>query len=122
MFDVTAAVPHVKAGKLRALAVTSSSRSPLLPEVPTLAEAGLPGVEIFSWYAFLAPAGTPRAVVDRLNHDITEVLEQPAIRQKLTAYGLEPGRRMQAGEVDSFIRNEAARWGKVIKEARVKPE
>jgi tripartite-type tricarboxylate transporter receptor subunit TctC len=122
MFDVTAAVPHVKAGKLRALAVTSATRSPLLPEVPTLAEAGLPGVEIFSWYAFLAPAGTPRAVVDRLNRDINDVLDQPAIRQRLTAYGLEPGRRMQASEVDTFIRGEAARWGKVVKDAKVKAD
>lgn len=122
MFDVTAAVPHVKAGKLRALAVTSATRSPLLPDVPTLAEAELPGVEVFSWYAFLAPAGTPKSVVDRLNRDINDVLDEPAIRQRLTTYGLEPGRRMQAGDVDAFIRTEIARWGKVVKDAKVKAD
>jgi tripartite-type tricarboxylate transporter receptor subunit TctC len=122
MFDVTAAVPHVKAGKLRALAVTSPARATVLPDVPTLAEAGLPGVEIFSWYAYLAPAGTPAEVLDRLNRDIAEVLGAPAVQGRLTNYGLESGKPMRPAEVDGFVRQEVARWAKVLKEAGVKAE
>jgi tripartite-type tricarboxylate transporter receptor subunit TctC len=122
MFDVAAAIPHVKAGKLRALAVTSPARYSLLPDVPTLAEAGLPGVEIFSWYAFLAPAATPAPVLERINRDIDEVLQQPAVRQRLVAYGLEPAKRMQPVEIARFVESEAGRWGKVIRDAGVKAE
>jgi tripartite-type tricarboxylate transporter receptor subunit TctC len=122
MFDVTAAVPHVKAGKLKALAVTSPARAAILPDVPTLAEAGLPGVEIFSWYAYLAPAGTPVAVLDRLNHDIAEVLGGPAVQGRLTNYGLEPGKPMRPREVDAFARQEVERWATVLKDAGVKAQ
>ena len=120
MFDVTAAVPHVKAGKLKALAVTSSTRASLLPEVPTLAEAGLPDVEIFSWYAYLAPAGTPPAILAQLNRDIAEALGSPSVQGRLVGYGLEPAKRMGPKEVDDFIRQEIDRWAKVLKDAGVK--
>jgi tripartite-type tricarboxylate transporter receptor subunit TctC len=119
MFDVTAAVPHVKAGKLRALAVTSAARSTLLPEVPTFAEAGLPGVEISSWYAFLVPSGTPTALRDRLGRDIEEVLARAPIRQKLGEYGLGVASARKPGEVDEFIRTEVVRWRKVLKDANI---
>lgn len=122
MFDVTAAVPHVKAGKLKALAVTSPARAAVLPDVPTLAEAGLPGVEIFSWCAYLAPAGTPAVVLEQLNRDIAEVLSAPAVQARLTNYGLEPGKPMRPGQVDAFVRQEVDRWAKVVKDAGVKAE
>jgi tripartite-type tricarboxylate transporter receptor subunit TctC len=122
MFDVTAAIPHVKSGRLRALAVTSTERSSQLPDVPTMAEAGVPGVDVFSWYAFMAPAGTPSAVVDRLNRDINSVLEDPAVRQRLLTYGLEPGKRMSAPQVARFVQGEVRRWGNVIREAKVQAE
>ena len=122
MFDVTAAVPHVKAGKLKALAVTSSARASVLPEVPTLAEAGLPGVEIFSWYAYLAPAGTPPAILAQLNRDIAEVLGGSSVQGRLVGYGLEPAKPMKPGEVDGFIRKEVDRWAKVVKDAGVKAQ
>jgi tripartite-type tricarboxylate transporter receptor subunit TctC len=122
MFDVTAAVPHVKAGKLKALAVTSSARASVLPEVLTLAEAGLPGVEIFSWYAYLAPAGTPPAILAQLNRDIAEVLGGASVQGRLVGYGLEPADPMKPDEVDRFIRKEVDRWAKVVKDAGVKPQ
>ena len=122
MFGVTAAVPHVKAGKLKALAVTSATRASVLPKVPTLAEAGLPGVEISSWYAYLAPAGTPPAILAQLNRDIAEVLSGSSVQGRLVAYGLEPAKPMEPGEVDAFIRKEVDRWAKVVKDAGVKPQ
>ena len=119
MFDVTAAVPQVKAGKLRALGVASASRSTLLPDAPTFAEAGLPGVEMSSWYAFLVPNGTPPAVRARLGRDIEEVLARPAIRKRLAEYGLDPVPPKSPTEVDEFIRAEVVRLGKVVKDAHI---
>jgi tripartite-type tricarboxylate transporter receptor subunit TctC len=120
MFDVTAAVPHVRAGKLKALAVTSANRASILPQVPTLAEAGLPGVDIFSWYAYLAPAGTPAAILEQLNRYITEVLGSSSVQDRLITYGLEPVKPMSPKQVDGFIRQEIDRWAKVVKDAGVK--
>jgi tripartite-type tricarboxylate transporter receptor subunit TctC len=120
MFDVTAAVPHVKAGKLKALAVTSATRASLLPDVPTLAEAGLPGVEISSWYAYLAPAGTPPTVLEQLNRDIGEVLGGASVQGRLVNYGLEPVKPMGPKEADGYIRREIDRWARVVKDAGVK--
>ena len=119
MFDVTAAVPHVKAGKLRALGVASAARSTLLPETPTFAEAGLPGVEMSSWYAFLVPAATPVAVRIRLGRDIADVVSRPAIRRKLAEYGLGAVTPRSPAEVDEFIRSEVVRLGKVVKDAHI---
>jgi tripartite-type tricarboxylate transporter receptor subunit TctC len=120
MFDVTAAAPHVRAGKLKALAVTSASRAAILPEVPTLAEGGLAGVDIFSWYAYLVPAATPAAIVEQLGQDIAEALGNPSAQERLVTYGLEPVRPMAPREVDAFIRQEVERWAKVVKDAGVK--
>ena len=84
MFDnMPSALPHVKAGRLRALAITSAQRSPLLPDVPTFAESGFPGFEVHSWFGLAAPAGTPRAVVERLNAELGKVLATPDMRQRL---------------------------------------
>src|SRR5258706_8246921 len=82
---IVALVPHIQAGGLRALAVTSRKRSALLPEVPTLAESGLPGYQAGSWYGVLAPAGTPRAIVERLNETIVRALQQPEVAKRLAA-------------------------------------
>lgn len=78
---------HIKGGKLKALAVTSARRSPVLPDVPTVAEAGLPGYEAVGWFGLMAPAGTPKAVLDRINRDVNQVLKSPAIRESLASEG-----------------------------------
>ncbi len=83
------AVPFVKAGKLRALAVTTKNRSPLLPDVPTVAESGLPGFETVAWFGILAPAATPRDIVNRLSEEIAKIARSPAMRERLTALGAE---------------------------------
>lgn len=115
MFDtITTALPHVKNGKLRALAVTSTQRSPLAPDVPTMIEAGLPGFDISAWYVMFAPAGTPRDVLQRLNAEVNKAIADPDLRKTLGEQGVEftGGTSEQA---DTFVHGEIARWGKIIK-------
>ena len=112
---------HLKGGKLRALAFTSSRRVPGAPEVPTLAEAGYPGIEVLSWYGILAPAGTPPEIVRRLNAEINRVLQAPEVRERLTALGTEP----TGGSPEQFaqvIRADSARWAKVVSDAGIRIE
>jgi tripartite-type tricarboxylate transporter receptor subunit TctC len=118
---VVALVPHIQAGKLRALAVTSRKRSSLLTEVPTLAESGLPDYESGSWYGILAPAGTPRAVIDRLHGVIVKALKQPDVAKRLAAEGAE----LIGSTPDEFaahIKSEIARVGKVVRDAGIRIE
>jgi len=117
MFDnMPSAIQHVRSGKLRAIAVTTAKRSPELPDVPTIAEAGVPGYEATSWFGMFAPAGTPAPVVAKLNATIVKVLAQPDIKKKLAEQGAEA-----AGETPdqfaAFIQNESVKWGKVVKES-----
>jgi tripartite-type tricarboxylate transporter receptor subunit TctC len=119
--SVVAILPHIKAGKLRALAVTGAKRLTALPEVPTIAEAGFPGYEASSWYGILAPAGTPREIVMKLNTEFRKALEQPEVRKNLLAEGAEPvgGTPEQFAE---YIRAEKERLGKVIRDAKIRLE
>ncbi|HXF66139.1 MAG TPA: tripartite tricarboxylate transporter substrate binding protein [Burkholderiales bacterium] len=112
-------VAHIKAGKIRALAVTTAKRSALVPELPTVAEAGLPGFEANNWYGVLVPAKTPRAVIQRLNKDFTTVLNSQEVKQFLFNQGLDaaPGTPEEFG---AYIKSEIAKWAKVIKAAGVK--
>jgi tripartite-type tricarboxylate transporter receptor subunit TctC len=115
MFDtITTALPHVKSGKLKALAVTSAKRSPLAPDVPTMIEAGLPEFEISAWYVMFAPAGTPKDVVQRLNAEVNKAIADPELRRNLGEQGVEftGGTAEQA---ESFVRAEIERWAKIIK-------
>jgi tripartite-type tricarboxylate transporter receptor subunit TctC len=117
--SMVAIVPHIKAGKLRAIAVTGKKRSPLLPEVPTIAESGLPGYEAGSWYGILAPAGTPRDIVMKLNAEIVKALKQPEVRERLASEGAEA----IGGTPEEFaahIKAELTRLGKVIGDARIR--
>jgi tripartite-type tricarboxylate transporter receptor subunit TctC len=116
-----AAMPFVKAGKLRALAVASDQRSATLPELPTIAESGLPGYSAITWYGLLAPKGTPRDIVQRLNREINEILKQPATRELLLAQGFEPAGNTPA-EFAAFISSEIVKWGRVVKAAGLVPE
>jgi len=115
-----AAMPHVKSGKLRPVAVTTSHRSQALPELPTIAESGVPGYEAATWYGLLAPAGTPKAIVDRLHAEIVKILATDT-RQRLAAQGFEPAGTTPA-EFAGYIKSEIVKWGKVIKAAGIRPE
>ncbi|GAA4336027.1 tripartite tricarboxylate transporter substrate binding protein [Variovorax defluvii] len=122
MFGAMSAVlPHVKSGKLRALGVASLKRSAAMPELPTIAEQGLPKFEAVSWYALMAPAGTPATIVERLNAEAARSLAKPAIREKFAAQGLEPGGG-KPEELAAAIRTETARWGEVIRKQNIKPD
>jgi tripartite-type tricarboxylate transporter receptor subunit TctC len=122
MFGAMSAVlPHVKSGKLRALGVASIQRSATMPELPTIAEQGLPRFEAVSWYALMAPAGTPAPIVDRLNAEIARSLAKPAIREKFAAQGLEPGGG-KPQDLATEIQAETVRWGDVIRKQNIKPD
>lgn len=117
----TAAMPHIKSGKIRALAVTGARRSPALPEVPTIAEQGFPGVEATAWYGVLVPAGTPRPVVTRLHSELVKTLKHPDVVQRLGGLGFE----IVGSEPDQFaayIRSETKKWEKVVRASGAKPE
>jgi tripartite-type tricarboxylate transporter receptor subunit TctC len=112
------AVSHIKAGKVRALAVTGLKRSPAMPELPTVAESGVPGYESLSWSGIAVPAGTPRAVVDRLNKDFNSILAAAEMRQKLTEQGAET----MGGAPEAFaqhIRAEREKWSRLIREKNI---
>ena len=122
MFDTLAATSaQIKGGKLRALAVTTPKRLPGFPDVPTVAEAGLPGYETSTWGGLLAPAGTPKAVVAKLAAETTRILSLPDVRERMLAAGVEPvgGTPEQYA---AFIGSEMVKWGKVAKAAGIQPE
>ena len=116
--NVTASNPHVQAGKLRALAVTGLERTPAVPGVPTLAESGLPGFEVVGFFGVMAPAGTPREIVARLNGEIAKSSPAPTRGSALPPQALEPGNKTPE-EFGAYIKSEADRWGKLIREAGI---
>ena len=122
MFDnLVALLPHFKSGKLRPLAVSTLKRHPLLPDVPSLSEAGVRGFEAVAWFGMVAPPGTPREIVARLNAEIVKVLALPEIRQRLIDGGSEViGNSPEAA--DRFLQTETARWGAVVKAAKISAE
>jgi tripartite-type tricarboxylate transporter receptor subunit TctC len=114
-------LPHVRSGRLRGLGVTGSSRSSMLPELPTVAEAGVPGYEVVQWYGLLAPTHTPGEIITKLHAAMTGALQAPAIREKLAADGtVVVGNRPD--EFARFIRAETGKWAKVARDAGIKPE
>lgn len=113
-----AATPQIKAGKVRALAITSAQRSPVAPDLPTVAESGFPGFEVLGWFGWLAPAGTPPAIVDRLNREIVAVLRMPEVRDRLASMSTVPVGN-SSREFGDFIRSEYEKWGKVIRRAGI---
>jgi tripartite-type tricarboxylate transporter receptor subunit TctC len=121
-FDNTPNVlPHVKSGALRALAVSSTARSTMVPEVPTVAEAALPNYEVAVWFGVVAPAATPKEIVAKLNAELNKVLALPDVKQRFADQGVEP----QGGTPEKFaehIGGQIAKWAAVIKEAGIKPE
>lgn len=122
MFVVsTAAVPQIKAGRIRGLGVTSLKRSPVVPDLPTLDEAGVPKFEATAWYGFLAPAGAPSAIVTQLHDEIVKVLKRPDVTQRLANLGLEPVGSSPQGFAQ-FIRNELDKWARIAKASGAKVE
>jgi tripartite-type tricarboxylate transporter receptor subunit TctC len=117
--STTSSMPHVRSGKLKALAVTTLQRSPLVPELPTVAEQGVPGFAVDSWYGIVAPAGTPAALVNKLNAQIVKVLTAPAVVSYLAKEGAVP-KGSSPAELAQAMRAELAKWGKVIATARIK--
>src|SRR5918999_1657638 len=118
---IPAAAPHIKAGRLRALAVVARERSQALPEVPTVAEAGLRDFEVTTWYGVLVPAGTSKNVVNRLNAELVKVMHSPELKERLAATGTEP-LTSTPDEFAAYIKREIAKWGEVVRKAGVKAD
>ena len=117
MFDVlSTSMPHVRAGKLKALGVSSSKRSVIAPDVPTIAESGLPGFEAMSWFGLYAPAGVPKDIVSKVNTEVVRILHLADVKEKLAQQGAEPG-AMSAAEFDAFLRTETVKWAKAVKDS-----
>ncbi len=117
--SVVATMPHIRAGRLRAIAVAGRTRTPTVPEIPTVAESGVPGYEIDVWHGLLAPSGTPPAIVDRLNTEVMRILARPDVKARMDASGFDiigdPPAKF-AGYLDS----ETQKWGKVVREAKIR--
>ena len=117
--NIAAVAPYVSNGRLRALAVTSRTRSPLLPNVPTVAESGLPGFENTGWFGFMVPAGTPRAIVDKIHRDTVKALEKTEMKARLFVAGMSPVGNSPA-EFAAAIDKESAHWAKVVERRKLK--
>ena len=118
---INSLLPHMKAGKLRGLAVAGAKRTPVAPELPTVMEAGLPGYEVDIWFGILAPAGLPPDVARKLNAEILAVLSSPEFAQRMAVHGMEMV-GTTPGEFRDIIGRDLVRWGKVVKDAGIKPE
>jgi tripartite-type tricarboxylate transporter receptor subunit TctC len=114
-------LPHIKSGKLRALAVTSAKRSPVLPDLPTVAEAALPGFESAAPYALFVPTGTPADIIALLNREVNAVLLMPEVRDKLAEQGIEAS-GSTTDALAAIVKSEIVKWAKVIKDGNIKPE
>lgn len=120
MFDTTVvAGPHIQSGKVRALAVTSAKRLESMPNVPTVAESGVPGFEVTSWQGIFVPAGTPKPIIDRLHDEILKIIAQPEMQERLKTLGMQPT-PLSTAEVAAFQKAEVEKWAQVIKAANVK--
>jgi tripartite-type tricarboxylate transporter receptor subunit TctC len=119
--NMSTAMSLAQGGKVRALAVTSKARSPLMPDVPTMEEAGLPGYEYHTWFGLWAPKATPDAIVEKLNAEVKKALAEPTVQQRIAATAGEPS-RMELKDIDPFVKAEIEKWGEVVKRAGIKVE
>ena len=115
------ALPHIESGKLTPLATTGLARPAYMPSIPTVAEAGYPGFEALNWYAFVAPAKTPTAILDRWNQEVVKVLNDREVREALTKHGLTPHPTTRA-ELTDFMQKESAKWGAIVRERKITAE
>jgi tripartite-type tricarboxylate transporter receptor subunit TctC len=118
---VASAMPHVKSGRIRTLAVTTLQRSAVLPQTPTMDEAGVKGYEFSTWYGLFVPSATPLAITDRLSRENARALSAPDVKEQLAAQGIE-GAPTSPEAFGAYVRNEVAKWGKVVKESGAKVE
>lgn len=114
IYSVSATFPHIKAGRLRALAATGEKRSASVPDLPTVAEAGVPGYDVSTWFGVLAPAGTPKSIIAKLHGELTRIVQLPEIKERLAANDFEPV-GSTPDEFGAFIRKEMVKWAKVVK-------
>lgn len=119
--DISTTLPQVKAGKINGLAVSTARRSPLAPDLPTMAEAGVPGYDLAAWFAAFAPAKTPRPIVDKLNQALTAALADKATQERLLAAGIEP-ETSTPDELRAFVPVEIRKWAEIVKAAGIQPE
>jgi tripartite-type tricarboxylate transporter receptor subunit TctC len=121
MANLTSAQPHIRTGRLKGLGIGTKDRSPLFPDMPTIAEAGVKGYEANNWNGIVAPRGTSRAIVERLHKEVVATLKEPAIAERLVGAGLDP-----IGDTPEqfarYLAVEAEKWGRVVKTAGIKPE
>lgn len=117
---IVVALPHVRNGRLRVIGVTSTQRSPAAPDIPTIAEQGMPGYEANNWYSLLAPAGVPSTVITRIHADVAKMLQAPEVNERMAALGME-ARSMPPTEFQAYVKSEIAKWAKVVKAAGVTP-
>ncbi|HST01990.1 MAG TPA: tripartite tricarboxylate transporter substrate binding protein, partial [Usitatibacter sp.] len=115
---ISTVIQYVKNGKLVALAIASPQRSPQLPDVPTVAESGIPGFDVTSWYGLVTRAGTPPAIIDKIQRDAAEVLRDPEVRNRFAGLGLEPGGNTPA-EFEALIASESRKWGDIVRKAHI---
>lgn len=114
----SSSIPHVKSGRIRGLAVTTLKRSSIIPDLPTVAESGIPGYEVNNWYAMVAPAKTPKAVIARLNRELVTILNDPEIKRRLVAHGVEAAPSTPEA-LGKYMKSEFEKWGKLIAEAGI---
>jgi tripartite-type tricarboxylate transporter receptor subunit TctC len=119
--DIAAAQAQVKAGNLRAIAVTSKNRSAIMPELPTIIESGVPDYDLSGWNGLFAPAGTPIDVVDKLNAEITKIVQMPDVRARFLEIGAEPS-PLKPNEYAAWVQSEVNKWTRLVKEAGIQPE
>ena len=120
--SLSGALGHIKSGKVVALGITSSKRSVAAPQIPTIAEAGLPGYELAPWHGILAPAGTPKAIIVKIHGDVVKALATPDIRSRLVALGIDNIVGSTPDELARFIRTETQKYGKLVKAARIQKQ
>ena len=119
--NMSTAMSLAKEGKVRALAITSKKRSPLMPELPSVEEAGVPGYEYHTWFGLWAPKGTPQPIIEKLNAEVTKALADPAVQQRIAAGAGEPS-TMALKDIEPFMKAEIAKWAEVVKRAGIKVE
>jgi tripartite-type tricarboxylate transporter receptor subunit TctC len=119
--NMSTAMSLAQAGKVRALAITSKTRSPLMPELPTIDEAGVPGYEYHTWFGLWAPKNTPQPIIEKLHAEVKKALAEPSVREKIAATAGEPS-TMALKDIDPFVKAEIAKWAEVVKRAGIKVE
>jgi len=119
--SIISVLPHLKSGKLRALAVTSARRSPSLPDMPSMQETGIPDFDVSQWYGLFAPAGAPRPVIDRIHREVVEILKTAEMQKRMAGDGAE-GVGSSPAEFAAYVKAETARWSEVIRKSNIKAD